>query len=79
MEDEVSIVPVKLQRLPERTPVKMSIVIPPDLHRRLQAYADAYTQAYGNQEPLSELIPAILVAFLDSDRAFSGRRQPSLD
>jgi hypothetical protein len=62
---------IRLGRLPDRTPVKLGISVTPDLHHRLQEYAKAYALAYGTEEPLVELVPAMLAAFLDSDRAFS--------
>lgn len=65
---------IRLPKLPDRTPVKLSISILPDLHLRLQDYAAAYAQHYGSEEPVAELIPAMLAAFLDSDREFARRR-----
>jgi len=66
---------IKLPRLPDRTPMKIIIAVMPDLHERLTAYAAAYAQAYGVEEPVADLIPAMLSAFLESDRAFArGRR-----
>ena len=62
--------PLKLDRLPDRTPVKITILVPPELNRALADYAEAYAAAYGEAEPVGELIPAILSAFLHSDRAF---------
>ena len=62
---------IKLGRLPDRTPVRLAISVPPDLHQALQAYTAAYEQTYGVAEPLAELIPAMLAAFLDSDRGFA--------
>jgi len=47
----------------------------PDLHQALQDYARIYAEAYGREEPVSELVPAILFAFLDSDRAFAKARE----
>lgn len=61
---------LKLPRLPDRTPVKLTISVSPDLHHALTEYAALYTQTYGRDEPIAELIPAILNAFLESDRAF---------
>jgi len=61
---------LKLPRLPDRTPVKLTISVPPDLHHALTEYAALYAQTYGRDEPIAELIPAILTAFLESDRAF---------
>lgn len=61
---------LKLPRLPDRTPVKLTISVSPDLHQALTEYAALYTQTYGRDEPIAELIPAMLTAFLESDRAF---------
>jgi hypothetical protein len=66
---------IKLAQLPDRTPVKLSIAIMPDLSQRLADYAALYAKAYGNEEPVAELIPAMLTAFLDSDREFSKARR----
>lgn len=65
---------LKLAKLPDRTPVKLTITVMPDLLMRLQAYAAAYSEIYGQEEPVTELIPAMLISFLDSDRGFARRR-----
>jgi len=62
---------LKLPKLPDRTPVKLTITISPELKAVLEAYASAYEAAYGEREPIVELIPAMLVGFLASDRSFS--------
>ena len=62
---------LKLAKLPDRNPVKLTISILPELHRRLEAYTAQYVAAYGTSEPLTELVPAMLAAFLDSDRTFA--------
>ncbi|AHE55615.1 hypothetical protein NX02_19780 [Sphingomonas sanxanigenens DSM 19645 = NX02] len=36
----------------------------------LQQYAALYAEAYGREESVTELIPAMLAAFLESDRSF---------
>ncbi|CAN5592681.1 DUF2274 domain-containing protein [soil metagenome] len=66
---------LKLARLPDRTPVKLTIAVLPDLHFRLEAYAKAYAEAYGASEPIGELVPAMLTMFLDSDREFAKRKK----
>lgn len=68
-------VDLKLSRIPDRTPVKLTITVLPDLHQALQDYARIYAETYGRDEPVSELVPAILSAFLDSDRAFAKARE----
>ena len=62
---------IKLPKIPDRTPVKMTIQLLPDLADALGAYAAVYEQAYGKAEPVAELIPFMLAAFLESDRAFA--------
>jgi hypothetical protein len=64
---------LKLARIPDRNPVKLSIAVLPDLHQALMDYAALYAKAYGRDEPVAELIPAMLTAFLDSDKAFARR------
>lgn len=66
---------LRLAKLPERTPVKMTIAIPPDLHRALQAYAALYRQTYGEEEDLPTLIPYMLEQFLATDREFAKARR----
>jgi len=65
---------LKLARLPDRTPIKLSIVVTPDLAAALSDYAIAYKEAYGKEEPVAELIPAMIASFLESDRGFARRR-----
>jgi hypothetical protein len=66
---------VKLPKLPDRTPVKMSIVLTPSLARRLLEYADFYAESYGSREEVAELIPFMLEAFLDGDADFRKARR----
>lgn len=65
---------LKLPQLPDRTPVKLSISLMPELHQALTDYAALYAKTYGRDEPVAELIPAMLAAFLESDRTFSRSR-----
>lgn len=68
---------LKLARLPDRTPVKMTISITPDLQRALADYAAIYNEAYGQSEPIAELVPHMLATFLASDRGFAKARELS--
>ncbi|WP_068084103.1 DUF2274 domain-containing protein [Novosphingobium rosa] len=65
---------IKLGKLPDRVPVKLTISVSPDLHRALSEYAAIYNRAYGEEEPLVELVPHMLAAFLASDRGFAKAR-----
>ena len=64
---------LKLGRLPDRTPVKLAINLPPELHQSLMQYAALYAERYEREGPVIELIPAMLAAYLESDRGFQKR------
>lgn len=66
---------LKLAKLPDRTPVKLSITVTPDLHETLHDCARCYAQTYGSEEPVTELIPHMLAAFLSADRGFAKARE----
>ena len=62
---------LKLHRLPDRVPVKLTVTVEPDLHKALLVYAELYRETYGEQEPVQSLIPYMLREFLDADRGFA--------
>ena len=68
---------LKLPKLPDRVPVKITISLPPDVKHALDDYAAAYEASYGEAESIAELIPFMLQAFLESDRRFARRRNKS--
>ena len=66
---------LKLRKLPNRTPVKITIALNPDLNEALRDYAAIYRAKYGETESVADLIPFMLVAFLESDRGFANARK----
>ncbi len=66
---------LKLGKLPDREPVKIAFKASPELARMLRDYAAAYREAYGEDEPIEQLVPFILTAFLESDRGFAKARK----
>lgn len=66
---------LKLQRLPDRSPVKLVIQVLPDLNAALADYAAAYEAVYGSKESVTDLIPSMLESFLESDRSFMRNRR----
>ncbi|EZP83127.1 hypothetical protein BV97_01230 [Novosphingobium resinovorum] len=66
---------LKLPKLPERTLVKCTIQLTPNLEKSLQDYAAAYEAEYGQIEAVADLIPHMLAAFLESDRGFARARK----
>ncbi|OBP72335.1 transposase [Mesorhizobium loti] len=69
---------LKLGKLPDRTPSKMTIIVSADLNQALKDYAALYRQTYGESETVAELIPFMLAGFLEADRAFAKARKESL-
>jgi hypothetical protein len=65
---------LKLAKLPDRIPVKITITVSADLNQALHAYAGVYRAVYGEAEPIAELIPFMLDAFLGSDKGFAKAR-----
>lgn len=65
---------IKLQKLPDRTPVKLTISVMPNLNQALTDYADFYQANYGQTESVADLVPYMLQSFLDGDRAFAKSR-----
>lgn len=69
---------LKLGKLPDRTPVKITITVSPELNLALRQYASLYRAIYGEAESIAELIPFMLDAFLESDRGFAKARKEGL-
>ena len=66
---------LKLGKLPDRKPVKITIMASATLDKKLHSYAEAYRAAYGEDEKVSDLIPFMLEQFLDGDRGFAKARR----
>ena len=66
---------IKLAPLPRSTPMKLTIQILPDLKEKLDDYAVIYQETYGKADPVLDLIPHMLDAFLESDTAFKKARR----
>jgi len=69
---------LKLAKLPDRTPAKITITVSADLNQALCDYQKLYAAIYGASEKIADLIPFMLEAFLDSDRAFAKARKEGL-
>lgn len=66
---------LKLQPLPDRVPVKLTITLSPDMKKALDDYARLYARTYGADEPVAELVPFMIEGFLQADHAFKKARK----
>ncbi len=66
---------LRLDKLPDRTPVRMTISLDPDLAAALSDYAEIYSRTYGQAERAEKLVPAMLDTFLSSDAGFRRARK----
>lgn len=48
----------------------ITVTITPGLQGALRDYAAIYAKSYGIEEPVADLIPAMLATFMESDRSF---------
>ena len=66
---------LRIGKLPDLTPVKMTIHVDPDTHRALKDYAQLYAQRYGDRAEPAALVPTMLASFLASDVGFKKARK----
>lgn len=66
---------LKLGPIPDRNPVKLNIVLSPDVHEALSDYACVYSREYGTEAPIADLAALMIERFLESDTQFKRARK----
>lgn len=66
---------LKIGRLPDTTPVKLTIAVDPAVNADLELYASLYEETYREKASITALIPSMLEAFLASDAGFKKARK----
>ncbi|OZB19133.1 MAG: transposase [Hyphomonas sp. 34-62-18] len=66
---------LRLQKLPDRSLVRFTIAVEPDLAAALADYAEIYRQTYGEEQKPETLVPAMLENFLGADAGFKRARK----
>lgn len=65
---------LKIRELPDEKPVKMTVALPPDVHRDLLAYAALLSGSDGATDP-ARLVAPMLRQFMMSDKGFARVRR----
>ena len=66
---------LRIGKLPDLTPVKLTISLEPAVHRMLEDYARIYSDSYGEAVKPSELVPSMIAGFLATDNGFKRARK----
>ncbi|MBK8200468.1 MAG: DUF2274 domain-containing protein [Alphaproteobacteria bacterium HGW-Alphaproteobacteria-18] len=66
---------LRLAKLADRTPVRLTLALDPDTAAALQDYAAVYQETYGEAERSETLAAAMIEMFLASDAGFRRARK----
>lgn len=69
---------LKLKKIPDNTPVKLALTLPPEVHADLLLYAEVYSQEHGLQETPSILASHMIAVFMAADSGFRKAKQTML-
>lgn len=61
---------LRLGPLPRTESVRLTVSLPAAVKADLDRYAEVYVATYGEQIDAASLVPHMLAAFMDRDRAF---------
>ena len=66
---------LRIAKLPNLTPVKLTLSLEPEVHQMLEDYARIYRDNYGQTIKIAELVPSMIASFLASDNGFKRARR----
>lgn len=66
---------LRIGKLPDLTPMKLTVSLEPEVHKMLEDYAKIYADTYGDAVKPSELIPSMVAGFLATDSGFKRARK----
>lgn len=66
---------LRIGKLPDLTPVKLTVSLEPEVHKMLEDYAQIYSDSYGETVKPSELVPSMIAGFLATDNGFKRARK----
>ena len=66
---------LRIGKLPDLTPVKMTVCLDREVHQMLEDYARIYGESYGETVKPAELVPSMIAGFLSTDNGFKRARK----
>lgn len=66
---------LKIGAIPDRTPVKLSLSLSPDVHDALQDYASIHAKEFSQNAQVTDLAALMIERFLESDAQFKRARR----
>lgn len=66
---------LKIGAIPDRTPIKLSLSLSPDVHDALQDYASIHAKEFGQNAQVTDLAALMIERFLASDTQFKRARK----
>ena len=66
---------LRIAKLPDLTPVKLTVSLEPEVHQMLEDYAQIYNDSYGEAVKPAELVPSMIAGFLATDNGFKRARK----
>lgn len=66
---------LRIAKLPNLTPVKLTVSLEPEVHQMLEDYARVYGDSYGETVKPAELVPSMISGFLATDNGFKRARK----
>ena len=66
---------LRIGKLPDLTPVKMTVSLNREVHEMLEDYARIYGESYEQAVKPAELVPSMIAGFLSTDNGFKRARK----
>jgi len=66
---------LRIGKLPDLTPVKLTVSLEPEVHQMLEDYAQIYSDSYGEKVKPAALIQSMITGFLATDSGFKRARK----
>jgi hypothetical protein len=66
---------LRIGKLPDLTPVKLTVSLDREVHHMLEDYARIYSESYSEPVKPAELVPSMIAGFLATDNGFKRARK----